>query len=393
VDGVIPQLQMFLLGGHILISNVLVKIILLATVALGSCLHPTLKLAGLPMFTWLLCVGFLIVEIPFLTLACGMSVGDLLQSYNAYYLLLLIGPVLLVFQDAVSERIMMRWIVLLLFVCAAIGVAQYVTAKPILYTESADGGFAILSWDFFGDVRAFSLFTSGLSFGIFCAFCGALGVALSRTLPTRGTLVVIVSALACFTTLTRLCYLVFFCACTYAVVLTFGRRRTRGLLLPLLFAALGIATIAFGLNSIASGGATNLQDVGSTLMRVDEWTYYFNLLIHATLAHQLFGFGIVQNEKLISSAPMAIDNVPLALIMHIGIVGLALFGVLLIKMWLYLRREALSTQQPLLIAAASLWATFACASIFNIVFGSFGAVFALVILCKRESVMKQHTSP
>jgi hypothetical protein len=52
-------------------------------------------------------------------------------------------------------------------------------------------------------------------------------------------------------------------------------------------------------------------------------------------------------------------------------------------MWIYLRREAVATEQPFIIAAASLWATIACAGTFNIVFGSFGAVFALAILCNN----------
>jgi hypothetical protein len=53
-------------------------------------------------------------------------------------------------------------------------------------------------------------------------------------------------------------------------------------------------------------------------------------------------------------------------------------------MWLYLRRKALATQEPLIVAAAGLWATLTCAGIFSITFSSFGAVFAIAILCERN---------
>jgi hypothetical protein len=382
VEGVIPQLQMFLLGGHILISSFLIKIALLAILVLGSFLHPTLKLVGLPMYTWLLCVGFLIVEVAYLTLACNISFGDVLQSYNAYYLLILIGPLLLAFQGAVSERTIIRCLVFLLLLCATIGIAQSVTGKPILFIKSTDGSFQVGSLDFGGKLRAFSLFSAPMRFGFFCALGGSLGIALSRKLPVRGALLVTVSALACYTTMTRNAYLTFICACAYALVLTFGRKPSRGLWSPLLYLVLGLATIFAGLNSFVSGSTNNLQDAGTLLERIDEWIYYSGLLIRSTPAHQLFGLGICQDIKNQSLVPVPIDSVPLALVLHIGVIGLALFVVLLIKMWLYLRREALDTQQPFFIAAASVWAAFTCAGMFNTVFGYFGAVFALAILCK-----------
>jgi hypothetical protein len=379
VDAAFPQLQMFLLDGHMLAGNVVLKAALLATAALGFFVRPKARFEDLPMYTWLLCVGFLVADTSHLVFSKGLSLVDVLQAYYAYYLLLLVGPILSVFRGAVSERLIIKCTVAFFLVCAPLGALQYLTAQPILYTESADGAFSIQSWNFFGDVRAFSLFSSGLEFGIFCALCGALGVALSRTLPIRGWLLCGLSGLACFTTLTRLCYLLFFCVCTYALVLTYGKRPRRGLWLPVLYSVLGISTLAIGLASFVTGENVTLQDASSLVDRIVQWVYYSDLLAHTSLADQLLGLGIVQNEKVL----VPIDNVPLALVLHVGIAGLVLFGILMIKMWLYLRRQALATQQPFLIAAASLWATFACAGIFNITFSSFGTVFALAILCEK----------
>jgi hypothetical protein len=387
VNAALPQLELYL--GQSLAGNIMIKGALLAAAVLGYLVYPRSRLAGLPIIAWLLCIGYLIADITHLVFAHGMSLGDVLLSYNAYYLTLLIGPALLAFHGTVPERVIIRCTVLIFLICAAIGVTQYLTAQPILYTESPDGTFRIESWSFFDEVRAFSLFTSAMEFGMFCALCGALGISLSRRLPIRGALLFTVSAIACFTTLTRLSYLVFICACTSALVLTFGKRSARGLWHPLLYFALGVSTILVGLNSLVSSDASNLQDASSLLERIGQWTYYYDVIVHSTLTDQLFGVGIVQNNKILPLYPMVIDDLPLALILHIGIVGLVLFGILMSQMWLYLRREALATRQPFLIAAASLWATLACAGIFNIVFNSIGIVFALGILCAKDQPVNE----
>jgi hypothetical protein len=382
VNALVPQVQMFLSGGQALFGDSVIKTALLVAVAMGCILRPKVNIATIPWLAWLLCIGYLIVDVIHLTINCGMSVGEALFSYYNYYCLFLIGPALLIFRGAVSQRALIRCCVVIFTVCAILAAAQHLTASPILYTESLDGSFSVPSWMFGGQLRAFSLFGSALEFGLFCAFSGALGIALARTIPIRGALITIASALACYTTLTRLCYLMFFGAVASSLVFTFGKRPSRGSWLPLLWFLLGLSTILVGLNSVSSANAGTLQDAGSLLERLDQWAYFSDLLLHSSLVYQLFGLGLVQSESLrLSYGGMVIDNSLLALLLHVGVVGLVLFGTLLTKMWLYLRREAVVTQQPFIIAAASLWAAITCAGTFNIVFGFFGAIFGLAILC------------
>lgn len=382
VDGLLPQLQIVLLGGHIVVTNAVFMLFILLVLIFGCIIHPRIKLEGIPIFPWLLCIGFLIADMPHLIFAHGMSLTDVLMSYSEYYLLLLAGPAALAFRDTFSDRVVVRYIAILLLICAVIGIAQYLTQQPILHTESSDGKFEVYSSEFNGDRRAFSLFTSGLGFGLFCSLGGALGIALFRTRPKTGVLILALSGLGCFSTLTRLSYLVFFCACIYSLVLTFGKRPKRGLWLPLIFLVLGIAVILSGLRSSLNGSSSNLQDTGSLFERVENWTYYFGLYTSSPIADKLLGAGTTLNQK----NTMPIDNVPLALIMHIGLIGSILFAILLFRMWLYLRREALVARQPFLIAAASLWATLTCAGIFNIILIQLGAIFAIAILCKKGGI-------
>lgn len=383
VDGVASQLQLYLLGS-LPVPEGLIKGALLAIVVAGCLLAPQDQPDGAPKYVSLFCVGYLLADIFYLNQARGMSVMMVLQSYAIYYSLLLVGLALTIFRGRLSQKSIIGCAVFLLVVSAVIGALQHFKAEAILYTESADGGFRVESWSFFDDVRAFGLFTSALNFGIYCALCGALGIALCRRHPIVGSLLLIISAVSSYFTLTRLSYLLFFCSCTYSAVLTFGKSPKRGLWQPAAYFAMGVATILVGLYSFADGKSTDLRDAASLLERVGVWAYYSNLLAHARLPDQMLGIGIAQNEKIIPAYPMLIDNLPLALILHIGVVGLVLFSILLVQMWLYLRREAIATQQPFMIAAVSLWASIACAGIFNIVLSQFGTVFALAVLCSRE---------
>lgn len=206
-----------------------------------------------------------------------------------------------------------------------------------------------------------------------------------RTTPVRGAALFTLSALASFCTLTRLSYLVFICACFCAAVLTFGKKPERGRWQPPLYFASGIALIVVGLSRLSSADTAGLQDAASLLERITEWGYYFQTLAKSDASSLLFGLGIVQNEKVLPMYPMLIDSVYLALILHIGVIGFLLFAFLLIKMWLYLCRKAVATRRPFVIAAAALWATLPCAGIFNIVFGAYGVVFAMAVLCDKNS--------
>ena len=382
VNALVPQFQMYLSGGQTLFGNSVIKTALLVAVAMGCVLHPKVKIATIPWLAWLLCIGYLIVEVIHLTINCGMSIGEALFSYYDSYCSILIGPALLIFRDTVSQRTLVRCSVFIFAVCAMLAAAQHLTASPIVYTESLNGSFYVPSWTFGGQLRAFSLFGAALDLGLFCAFSGALGIALARKMPIRGALLVIASALACYTTLTRLSYLIFFGAVASSLVFTFGKRPSRGSWLPFLWFLLGLSTILLGLNSVSSSAdAGTLQDAGSLLERLNQWVHFSDLFLHSSLVYQLFGLGIVQDESIRSTYGMVIDNTLLALLLHIGVVGLVLFGTLLTKMWIYLRREAVVTQQPFIIAAASLWAAITCAGTFNIIFNFFGAIFALAILC------------
>ena len=128
-----------------LVGNVLPKTLLCTVVLFGCLFRPRLHVMTLPMGSWLLCIGFLILEITYLNSSSGMSVADVLTSYYDYYVVLLIAPLLLVFRGEVQERVLIRLTVLVFSACAALAFAQYLSNSPILYTESVSGSFKVAS--------------------------------------------------------------------------------------------------------------------------------------------------------------------------------------------------------------------------------------------------------
>jgi hypothetical protein len=380
VNGLLPQVEMTLLGGNVPLTASATSVTLILLFGCGLVLRPSVSLQNFPVRFWVVCLVFLLFEVPYLQTQ-GMKFQEVLGSYNEYYFLLMCAPAVLIYRGTLSERGLLWPVYALLVLCAVVGIAQYGFSQPILRTESVNGLYSVSSWEFMGGIRAFSFFTSSLVFGLFCSFCGALGVARLRRSRIVGTLLIVISGAACFATLTRLTYLVYLCAITYATVLVFGRKPRRGLLLPVLFFFLGVSTILVGMLSLFGDSAGKLQDAGTLMERAEEAQFYGGKIVDASWTERLFGLAILTDKD---KNPIPIDNVPLAIMLHTGLIGMFLLGALMIQFWLYLRREAIENQHPMVIAAASLCSTLPCGGLFNVVMMQFGIVCALALFASEK---------
>jgi hypothetical protein len=198
VDSAIAQAQMLLLDGQIL-TNKIAKVIFVTALTFGILLRPKVNISGVPVVAWLVALSYLLFEIVYMQAARDISPGDILQTYNAIYAYLLLSPAALAFHDTVPERFVIRGIVCAFVICAIIGTAQYLTLDPLLHLCDIDEDYTVQSVWFFDQIRAFSLFSSPLNYGIFCSFCGALGIGLSREKRVQGVLLATLSAAACYT--------------------------------------------------------------------------------------------------------------------------------------------------------------------------------------------------
>jgi hypothetical protein len=365
VEAAPAQAQMFLTGGMVPVSSAFLKLALIFPIGIATVAQFRETRNEFPAGIWLGLVAYLCADAAFLAAARHLQISDILLGYNAYYALLLVAPFAFTLRDTVRERVIVGTLLAAFVICSAIAAAQYATNLPLLFTESADGNFTIQSWSYYGSIRAFSLFDSGLGFGFFTSLMGAFAIARcgNRGGYKLGIPLLLFAALACYATLTRVVYLQFLCACCSAAVLTFSPRKRPYWGLPVLYLCAGLFVASVGTGTFS---AHDLLANDSLVERHYEWQHYFSEFASSGLARQSFGSGLVQNERLRPGA-FLIDNYALAVALHVGIVGLILLACLLWVIWRNASQRALEARSPLSIAVASIWDTFLLVAVFNIV--------------------------
>lgn len=392
VDGIVPQAQMLLFSGRILIPGVSLKIALVALLALSLLIHllrsGTLLLPQGLVIPYYLFFSYLVIH--FLVSLGEYPPGYLLFSYNSYYFFLLALPFALYVQ--VTSDLIRKWFVLLAVPIIALGMAQFFSNSPILPTASVDQTFRVYAFEYYGKTRAFSLFNSGLNYGHFLSIAGALcvvAIVWNRKIGRLKFLALFfIVALACYTTLTRNLYIEF-CFTAFSALLLCMVRHWRSMAwvslltryLPVMYGVVSLllVTILQVLAVLMRGTSTLLQQE-SLLQRYVAWKFYFPLWTGHGLKTLLFGVGLIQNERFPVTEQVLLDNSFLAIGLHIGLVGLVLWFYFMWKLWKHiLTIWKRMPDNALLVACAAIWSTWISSGLYNINFGLY-AILAVIIL-------------
>lgn len=383
VSGAPAQLQMLLTGGRVFITGIVIKLALIFVLFVALLLYPILRISRSLMVAWSIYVAYLVVVTGFLVAFDDIPIFQVLAGFNAYYALILIAPVCSVLVGQVSWKTVWRVLLGVFLVCALVGIAQFVTGHALLYTRSVDGNFRVADYDFFGATRAFSLFQASMDFGAYSALIASIAVALCGRRETRisGLAILGLSAISCAITMTRIAYLEFALSSITSAVLTFGQSTRRTRIYPACYLIAG-PLIVFGGRVLSGNASSGVASSASLLIRIEEWSYYFQKLVDSSRLQQLFGQGLVQNAA-IGNARFPIDNIFIAVAMHIGYVGLVLLIILLSLMWIFIRERAVQHPNPLSIGTAAFFSTFAVAGIFNLIFATYAVVFMLALLASE----------
>jgi len=391
VDGGLEQLQMFATGGHIVITGSVVKLGLMMLLGLAMLIQGKLRKpkAFLPL---LLFAAYLTVDAIYLVFSRDLAVVDLLQSFNSYYGLLFVGAAAYVSAIGVSEKTLTRLLVVLFLACSLLAIAQSITNDPIVPVTNADGSFRVLGWSNSAHSRAFSVFRAPALLGCFASFMAALGVALASKPEGRikGWALLLLGLTISYLTLVRTTFLQCAFAIVSAYVLCAFHSRSRRLLtqfMPYLWLVLGAATMAFAFWRAAAGGAdSSLTDTSSFTARLFEWRFYLGQFSGASIGNKLFGMGLYQGSKTDSVSSIPIDNAFIAVLVHIGIVGLILMLPLLWQMLRALNELAEETRSPLAIAAAATWSVIWLSGLFEVFTYYFAAIYLTVMIALPTSV-------
>jgi hypothetical protein len=395
INCALPQLEMLLTGGHCPLPIAAIKIACFGLLSFLTLTYGRLELSAFPVGIWLAAMTFLFLDFPFLWFFQGKAPPDILFAYNAYYCPLIFAPLACAFTGRLSERLATKILVGIFLVCALVGCAQYIFQAPIVQLASSDGNYRTYAsyWMQEGSssVRAFSIFGSALEYGNFAVLIAATGIGMCGRPGgwIKGLPLYLLAAACCYTTLTRVVYIQLIFATVAAVTFTFGRRLRRMIWQPLIGLGAGWF-LAFSGFSQLIGHTKSLYDASSLELRLLQWEVYGAELMHSTFLQKLFGLGFCQAEKPVivpvrdefygKASNVLVDNMYLALTLHIGLIGMVVIVGLLWALWRHLRVETIKRPTPLLIGIASFCSTFLLTGMFNVESALYGFWFLIGIM-------------
>jgi hypothetical protein len=392
VEAALPQLEMALFSGATPIPDRVPRFFCLALMLFMGGMQRTFHRGLLVLAVQVLGV-FLVVDTVFLHFDRDVGFGDLYHAYILYYFTLLLGTLASMLRLKISSAILTGFVIAGFLISMAFAILQFAANDAILPTASADKSFVVDSWHFFAQVRAFGLFASPLNFGLFCCFIGALAVGWCRSFKgfLFGVPMLLLAAFGCYATYTRLTMIGFVACVASAVILSWRRLRHFAVWLPLVWLIVAIGAVG-QLGSSGTAGEVGLGSSASLIQRLSSWAWCWETFLKASLPEKLFGLGLMPHTgsqaaaTATNIAPVPIDNVYLALLVQVGVVGLVVVGFFCWRCWKYLLRRVDEIDSPLLIGVAATWAAITLLGMFNIVLNTMGCLLLLVsVVSMRET--------
>jgi len=402
INCAVPELEMLLTGGRVPLPNPVIKIACFGFMFLLVLMYGKLDLVSFPTTIWIVTVCYLLLAFPFLWFAERKFPDEILLAYNAYYCPLIFAPLACALRGKLSERWATRIFLSTFAASALLGWAQFISQEPIVPLASTDGNFRIFAsqWMQGGErsTRTMSFFGNAQEFGSFLVLVAAIGIGMcgKRGGWKKGVPLYLFATATCYTTLTRAVFIQLFFASVAALTFTFSKKVSRMRWQPWIGLALALCIAFSGFSKQLSNQISDkksMADDSSLDFRLLQWGKHVSTLEHSSTAEQLFGLGFCQADKP-AMVPLKegwtlgdalVDNLYLALVLHIGLVGAALMLALLWGMWRFIRNEAISHPNPLIIGIASFWATFLMTGMFNIQAANYGFWFLIAVILARRS--------
>lgn len=396
IDGLLPQAQIFLFSGIVLIKSVALKAILALCLAVCLLVHlfKTGKITRISKIIIPYSLFLLYLAIHLLLFKNSYPLDYLLFSYNAYYFFLVMFPFAAFLS--LNMRLFNKLLLYMSIPLLAIGLLQFFLNEPLLPLSSADDYFQVGSWEYYeGKIRSFSLFSSGLNYGQFLSLIGAFAacnISRRRAVGRIAALMMLLAvSFAVYTTLTRNIYIQYLFTVLTAFLL--ARETTPGIqrrvrasgfitVLPFLYAALSVILV-FAVQFYVLVYLRNpvLMSEETLNTRLMAWIYYFPFWIQNGPFQFLFGAGLFQGrDEFIILDKVVIDNNILSVGLHIGLIGLALWAFLMWRIWKWMLGVAMRQSNDMMVLAiVSLWATWLSSGLFNVTLSLY-PMLAMVLL-------------
>jgi len=387
IAGLYLQSQLAIFKGRIVVPNGAPKMLLVfAILALaGVVLWTQRGRIALRHSTMPACIFicYLVADMGYLIVASGLPQEAVLLAFNKYFMFFLAIPAATLLAPQLTSRQMNFRLLVLLVPLIAVALAQFIANDPLMPMASEDESWKIPAADFFGHVRAFSLFRGVLECGQGMAFFGALLVAQtclgSRRHAVWYLILLGLSAAACYATLRRGAYLEFGGATFAALAISFRLRLS--LWLPWAYLAFGLALASGG---SLLGSSEGVLSTGTLNERHDAWNSALEMWLYREDASFLFGTGRAQFEP-DETHELLVDNGFLAVGVQTGIIGLGLWFWVMQAMWHDMLATAWRTGSTLAVAVAALLSTWMMRDIFDPLYATY-PLYVFLVYWSRDEV-------
>lgn len=308
------------------------------------------------------------------------------ETYLYFFALLI--PLMIVMSDNESlgptvliERGAFRTIYLIAIPIFLLGYAQVLFNKPILTLGDEAAGYVVQvpTRTDISQVRAFSVFGSGFTYGHFITLVGALATAY-LVLRRRGVkrlvfaALLAAAALAAASTMTRNTYLEFVVSVGAIVLIPWAMRRwaTNGVVVgaSAVFAAMmyGLMIGFFVLTHVHARGLLSASTFEIRLVGVAAVLARYILGASGSMT-VLFGQGYIQGEKfaeLQGIHPLLFDNTYVDVALFSGIVGLLFFLLFFVALFRYCLERFRQTGAYWWLALSGMYFSYPLVSCLNI---------------------------
>lgn len=384
INGAFPQLQLALFG-KILIGKGIIKVLMGIALLLSALFSIKYRNKMSLLITWYIFFLYLMFEVMYFIFS-GNNFVDVFNGINAYYS----GFILLIFFIFIEKCIsanFIKWIIIIISIPLSIlGILQYTENDPILPVSSLDNSFSVMSYHIDETtIRAFSLFDSGYSFGHF--LCLSLSIIVSSMIHERKNSLLklvffILISIATFMTLTRNIYIeyifVFISVFLISALKNINIKFIK--VLPILYLIIGYFINIYAPIITSTISNQIITDSKSLLIRQESWREAKNIWL-SDLNSFLFGSGLYQHGEALNN--FSTDNIFMAVVTHIGLIGLILLSLLIWNMWVYCIKRLQQSTSYLDLAFVSFLSTFLITGLFNLNFVAYTIVFMMLFITKN----------
>jgi hypothetical protein len=414
IDGLLPQIRENILPFPIITTAVIKAVMVFFAVAIFFLRISHLKkieirLSKKIFFYYGLFMSFLVISALIQLANRTSTLSEIWATYNNYYFSIIVIPLFSIFSIK-SKYVEYFWIVCSIPI-VILGFAQHYLSDPILPTTfKTDPGLLINSWQYYGDkVRAFSLFTSGLSYGRFLSLLTSILIfkffyCKKNTLKGFILLIFFVLIWATYTTLTRNIYLESFqvIVCSLVMLLAVKRYSNKSLVsihflkfLPIINGLLSLGSVLYAYFLIGFSRNDSLLNSESIAERFGAWPRFLSTWDSSSLIEQLFGVGIAQEVTTDYVGSVLIDNNYVALLLNIGVIGLILWILLMWNLWSWMFNQLVKNPRflnPVHFAVIVFWCTWISSGLYTISLSLYPLFLMLVLSWRHEKHQNMYSN-